>query len=50
MTPMVWHPEERDQRVNHYLDNINHAPYATIFAILLGLFCSLTFLVLIGGF
>jgi hypothetical protein len=50
MTPMVWHPKERDQQVNQYLDTVNHAPYITILALLMGLFCGLTVLVLVGGF
>lgn len=50
MSPMVWHPEERDQQVNRYLDKINHAPYIAIMAFLLGLFCAMTVLVLMGNF
>jgi hypothetical protein len=50
MKPMIWHPEERDQRVNQYLDEMNHAPYPTIIAAVFGLFCVLTIAVLIGSF
>ncbi len=50
MSPMVWHPEERDQQVNRYLDKINHAPYIAIMAFLLGLFCAVTVLFLVGNF
>jgi hypothetical protein len=50
MRPMIWHPEEKDTEVNHYLDQMNHAPYATIFALILGLICLFTGVVLIGIF
>ena len=50
MTPMVWNPNDRDRSINQYLDTINHAPYITIFALLLSAFCGLTFLILVGGF
>jgi hypothetical protein len=47
---MIWHPEEKDKRVNQYLDQVNHAPYVTIYAVLIGLFCLFTFAVLVGSF
>lgn len=50
MKPMIWKPEEGDQEVNAYLDEINHAPYEVIFAILLALFCLFTLVVIIGVF
>ncbi len=50
MKPMVWHPEEKDERVNQYLDRVNHAPYVTIYAMLIALFCLFTFVVLVGSF
>ena len=50
MKPMVWYPEERDEKVNKYLDQINHAPYQSIVAILMVTFCLLTFSFLIGVF
>ena len=50
MKPMVWHPEERDKKVNQYLDKINHAPYQGIIAFLMITFCLLTFVILIGIF
>ena len=34
MRSMIWHPEERDNRVNEYLEQANHAPYPTIAGIL----------------
>jgi hypothetical protein len=43
MKPMIWHPEEKDEKVNAYLDRINHAPYGTIFAVTIGLLCLFTF-------
>ncbi len=50
MKPMIWHPEEKNKRVNLYLERVNHAPYITIFALLLGGFCLFTFAVLVGTF
>lgn len=50
MKPMIWHPEEKDQKVNQYLEQINHAPYIRIIAMVLGLFCLFTVLVLMGAF
>lgn len=50
MKPMIWHPEDKDTAVNQYLEQLNHAPYTVIFALLLGGFCLFTFLVLLGIF
>ncbi|NJR48449.1 MAG: hypothetical protein HC780_01720 [Leptolyngbyaceae cyanobacterium CSU_1_3] len=50
MKPTIWLPEEKDEKVNQYLDRINRAPYVTIAAVLLGLLCLFTFIVLIGSF
>ncbi|MBW4550555.1 MAG: hypothetical protein KME35_05520 [Aphanocapsa sp. GSE-SYN-MK-11-07L] len=50
MKPMIWHPDEKDKKVNQYLDRINHAPYGTIFMLTLGLFCLFTVVILIGSF
>jgi hypothetical protein len=50
MKPMVWKHEANDQKVNEYLNRINHAPYELIFAASLGIFCLFTLLVLIGVF
>ena len=50
MKSMTWHPEPKDEKVNQYLEQTNHAPYPTIFAITLGIFCSFTLLVLLGVF
>ncbi|MEM9165031.1 MAG: hypothetical protein AAGC54_18425 [Cyanobacteria bacterium P01_F01_bin.4] len=50
MKPMVWAPEEKDQKVNQYLESINHAPYEMIAVVVMGLFCLFTAAVLIGNF
>lgn len=50
MKPMIWHPEEKDARVNQYLEQINHAPYPTIMAMVLGLFCLFSIMVLVASF
>lgn len=50
MKPMIWHPEEKDQKVNQYLDSINHAPYGMIIGLSIGLFCLFSLLILVGVF
>lgn len=50
MKPINWLPEENDEKINQYLDQINRAPYATISAILVGLLCLFTFIILISSF
>lgn len=50
MKPMIWHPEEKDEKVNRYLDKINHAPYEVIAAFAIGVFCLFTLLILVGSF
>lgn len=50
MKPMIWHPEERDQKVNEYLARSNRAPYVTIFTLMIALVCLFTVVVLVGGF
>ncbi len=50
MKPMTWHPEEKDEKVNQYLNHVNRAPYPTIFAVLIGVFCLFTFVVLVASF
>jgi hypothetical protein len=51
MKPMIWHPdEEHDRKVNEYLDRVNRAPYELIYALILGVFCLFTFIVLLGIF
>ena len=50
MKPMIWRPEEKDKKVNQYLDQVNHAPYLLIFASVFGLFCAFTLSVMLGVF
>lgn len=50
MKPMIWHPEEKDARVNEYLSKVNHAPYGAIVAMSLGLFCLFTIAFLLISF
>ena len=50
MRNMIWHPEERDQKVNEYLDSTNHAPYEVIIAAGLAGFCIFTLAILLGTF
>lgn len=50
MKGMTWHPEPKDEQVNRYLEQINHAPYWRIFVLTSVLFCSFTVLVLMGVF
>jgi hypothetical protein len=46
MKPMIWHPEEKDAKVNQYLAQMNHAPYELIILLLLGGFCFFTLILL----
>ncbi|MEO1347969.1 MAG: hypothetical protein AAFW84_04100 [Cyanobacteria bacterium J06635_15] len=50
MKPMIWHPEEDDNKANQYLESINHAPYEIIAGIILGVFCLFTLMVIVGIF
>ena len=50
MKSMIWHPEEKDQKVNQYLAKTNHAPYEAIVAFGIAGFCLFTLLVLFGTF
>lgn len=50
MRPMIWHPEENDEKVNQYLDQVNRAPYGAIFTWLAVLFCLFSFTVLLASF
>jgi hypothetical protein len=50
MKPNTWHPEEKDEKVNQYLDQMNHAPYGTIFTVVIGLFCLFTLVILVSSF
>ena len=50
MKDMIWHPEEKDRKVNQYLENINHAPYGAIVATGFVVFCVFTLAILLGTF
>jgi hypothetical protein len=41
---------EEDRKRNEYLDKLNHAPYPTIFLIILGMFLLFTIGVLLSAF
>lgn len=43
---MIWHPEEKDARVNEYLEQANHAPYSAIAGYRALVCCVFTFTVL----
>ena len=50
MKSMTWSPDEHDKDVNLYLDHMNHAPYFTLGMLVIGIFSTFTFLVLMGAF
>jgi flagellar motor component MotA len=50
MKPMIWHPEEKDKKVNEYLNKTNRAPYFGIILAVIGLFSVFTTAVLLGVF
>jgi hypothetical protein len=50
MKPMIFHPDDKDQQVRDYFNQINHAPYPTIAVVSVVVFCLLTLMVLIGSF
>lgn len=50
MKPETWLPDEKDEKVNQYLDQINRAPYPTIAAVSLGLLCLFTVVILLSSF
>ena len=41
---------EEDRKKNEYLEQINHAPYFTIFLVIAALFTGFTLAVLVGAF
>lgn len=47
---MIWRPEDKDHKVNQYLDKVNHAPYPTIIALVFGLLAAFTMVFLLGSF
>ncbi|BFM38090.1 hypothetical protein [Synechocystis sp. LKSZ1] len=50
MKPMIWHPEEKDARVNQYLDRVNHEPWLAIFAGAIGVLLLLSLMIFLGLF
>jgi hypothetical protein len=50
MKPMIWHPENKDEKVNQYLEQVNHAPYSMFGFLILGGFVLFTFVFLLGMF
>lgn len=50
MKPATWYPNEKDAKVNQYLDRMNHAPYGFIFLSMMLLFVLFTFVILVGIF
>jgi hypothetical protein len=51
MASMTWTPNEnQDRKVKQYLDQVNHAPYASIVLLSAVLFCLLTAVILFGTF
>ncbi|MEO0946792.1 MAG: hypothetical protein AAFY11_01325 [Cyanobacteria bacterium J06641_5] len=50
MKDMRWVPESKDEKVNQYLDSINHEPWLAIFAVSLLLVSALAVLIGIGSF
>ncbi len=50
MKPTIWHPEEKDRKVNEYLDSINREPWLGILAVTILLISLFALLVLLGIF
>ena len=50
MKPMIWHPEQNDEKVNQYLENINREPWLAIWGVGLVFVFSFTLLILLGTF
>ncbi len=50
MKEMRWVPEKKDEKVNQYLDRMNHEPWLAIFAVSLLLISLCTVLMGIGVF
>jgi hypothetical protein len=50
MKPMIWHPEEKDRKINQYLATINRAPYSFIFAMAIAFIVLFSIMTLIGVF
>jgi hypothetical protein len=50
MKPMIWRPEDRDQKVNKYLDSINHEPWLSIAMFSILVISIFMFFVILGTF
>ncbi len=50
MKPMIWHPEPEDDKVNQYLDRVNHEPWLIMIAAAIVAIFALTFLIIMGVF
>ena len=50
MKPMIWHPENNDQKMNQYLDEINREPWLAIWAGIFLFVALFTLLTLLGAF
>ncbi|WLT37442.1 hypothetical protein NON20_16520 [Synechocystis sp. B12] len=50
MKPMIWHPEDKDEKVNKYLDHINHEPWLGFVAFSLAFFMAFILVVFMGIF
>jgi Fe2+ transport system protein B len=50
MRPMIWHPEEKDKKVNEYIDKTNRAPYFGIILATLGVLTIFCVAILLGVF
>jgi len=50
MKPMIWHPEDKDKKVNQYLDRVNREPWLVFFAVALVFFSIFIVLMFIGIF
>ena len=50
MKEMRWVPESKDEKVNQYLDRMNHEPWLAIFAVSLLLMSLFAVLIGVGAF
>jgi hypothetical protein len=50
MKSTILNSDESSRKAQQYLDRVNHAPYLTISAWVIGIFCFFTLFLLIGVF
>ena len=50
MKPMIWRPEENDEKVNKYLETFNHEPWIPFLAIMTLLVIVFSTLIFVGMF